>query len=104
MQSVLRIVTGWIVAGGLVAYAHAGEEVPVEGFNELRVCACDCVNQYELRVDRSGDAEVICRGLRDDGEWTDVKQSRYTPADNSGLLFHTRDRYTRFVCEERSRL
>ena len=104
MQSALRIVIGWVAAGGLAAYAHAGEEVPVDGFDMLQVCACDCVNQYEVRIEQFDAADVMCRGLRDDGEWTDVKPSPYTPADASGLLFHTRDRYTRFSCERRSRL
>ena len=104
MRTVLRIVTGWIVAGWLGAHAHAGEEVPVDGFDMLEVCACDCVNQYELRVQRPDGAEVMCRGLRDDGEWADVKPSPYTPDDPAGLLFHTRDRYTAFTCERRPRL
>ena len=104
MQTILRVVIGWAVAGWLGAHAHAGEKVHVDGFDMMQVCACDCVNQYELRVQRPDDVDVICRGLRDDGEWTDIKPSPYTPADPSGLLFHTRDHYTEFTCERRSRL
>ena len=107
MRTVLGVVTAWIVTAWIVAgwpAAQAGEAVPVDGFDVQRVCACDCVNQYEVRVQRPDDAELLCRGLRDDGEWADVKPSPYTPADPAGLLFHTRDRYTAFTCERRSRL
>ena len=105
MQTALRIVIVWLALGYFIAAAHAGEEaVPVDGFDVLRVCACDCVNQYELQVRRPMDDDVMCQGLRDDGEWTDVTPSRYTPTESSKLLFHTRDRFSRFTCERRSRL
>ena len=105
MQTALRIAIAWFALGYLIAAAQAGEDtVPVDGFEMLRVCACDCVNQYELQVQRPVDDDVICQGLRDDGEWTDITPSRYTPNESSKLLFHTRDRFSRFACERRSRL
>ncbi|MCY3856022.1 MAG: hypothetical protein OXF78_06985 [Rhodospirillales bacterium] len=104
MQTAFRIAVAWVAFGWLAGIAHAGEEVPVDGFEMLRVCACDCVNQYEVRVHRTEDADLACRGLRDDGQWTDVKQSPYTPVETSTLLFHSRDRFSQFLCERRPSL
>ncbi len=88
---------------GSIATA-AAETVPLEGFDEVRVCACDCVNQYELRLARPDRAGIACRGLREDGEWVAVRPSPYAPAGLSRFLFHTKDRYTRFACEVSPRL
>ncbi len=104
MHTALRSAIAWAAFSCLTSIAHAGEEVPVDGFEMLRVCACDCVNQYEVRVQRPANADLACRGLRDDGQWTDVKQSPYTPVETSTLLFHSRDRFSQFFCERRPSL
>ncbi len=104
MRKMLQTAAVWATIGGSVTVALAGDAVPIEAVEEVRVCACDCVNQYELKFGRPAQAGLACRGQRRDGEWTAVEPSPYTPADSSRFLFHTKDRFTRFVCETGPRL
>ncbi len=104
MRSVDLVLLAGLALGGSAAFAQAGEPVPVEKFDVLRVCACDCVNQYVLHVDWTDISELECQGLRSDGHWMAVEESRYTPDRRAELLFHTREQFSQFMCERRPSL